>query len=131
MKEGTSAAWLQSGLDNEWWADSMECYTYLRNNSQIWLSLMRRRPMKDALRQPFEGPETIWFIGRISPYFCEKAIWTALIRPKSLARKNIIWICVARKGESGKETLRLQTLKNWRRWTHQNSTPEGSMQRKY
>ena len=32
--------------------------------------------------------------------------------------------------KSGKETLWSQTLKNWRRWTHQNSTPEGSMQRK-
>ena len=29
--------------------------------------------------------------------------------------------------ESGEETL--WTLKNWRRWTHQNSTPEGAMQR--
>ena len=34
-------------------------------------------------------------------------------------------------GESGKETLWSQTLKNWRRWTHLNSTPEGSMQRKW
>ena len=25
VKEGTSAVLLQSGLDNEWWADSMEC----------------------------------------------------------------------------------------------------------
>ena len=25
----------------------------------------------------------------------------------------------------GKETLLSQTLKNWRRWTHLNSTPEG------
>ena len=31
MKEGTSAVLLQSGLDENWWADSMECYTYLRN----------------------------------------------------------------------------------------------------
>ena len=31
MKEGTSAVLLQSGLDNEWWADSTECYSYLRN----------------------------------------------------------------------------------------------------
>ena len=31
VKEGTSAVLLQSGLDNEWWADSMECFTYLRN----------------------------------------------------------------------------------------------------
>ena len=28
---GTSAVLLQSGLDEEWWADSMECYCYLRN----------------------------------------------------------------------------------------------------
>ena len=30
-KEGTSAVVLQSGLDEKWWADSMECYTCLRN----------------------------------------------------------------------------------------------------
>ena len=31
VKEGTSAVLLQSGLDENWFADSMECYTYLRN----------------------------------------------------------------------------------------------------
>ena len=31
VKEGTSAVLLQSGLDEQWWADSLECYTYLRN----------------------------------------------------------------------------------------------------
>ena len=31
VKEGTSAVLLQSGLNESWWADSMECYTYLRN----------------------------------------------------------------------------------------------------
>ena len=31
VKEGTSAVLLQSGLDENWWADSMECYTYLRD----------------------------------------------------------------------------------------------------
>ena len=30
-KEGTSAVLLQSGLNESWWADSVECYTYLRN----------------------------------------------------------------------------------------------------
>ena len=30
VKEGTSVMLLQSGLDKEWWADSMECYCYLR-----------------------------------------------------------------------------------------------------
>ena len=31
VKEGTSAVLMQSGLIESWWADSMECYTYLRN----------------------------------------------------------------------------------------------------
>ena len=31
VKEGTSAVLLQSGLNESWWAGSMECYTYLRN----------------------------------------------------------------------------------------------------
>ena len=31
VKEGTFAVLLQSCLDEKWWADSMECYTYLRN----------------------------------------------------------------------------------------------------
>ena len=31
MKEGTSAVLLQSGLTEEWWADSMGCYSYLQN----------------------------------------------------------------------------------------------------
>ena len=31
VKEGTSAVLLRSGLDEEWWADSMECHCNLRN----------------------------------------------------------------------------------------------------
>ena len=34
-KEGTSAVLLQSGLNESWWADSMECYTYLRNVTDL------------------------------------------------------------------------------------------------
>ena len=38
VKEGTSAVLLQSGLDENWWADSMECYTLSakRSRSLIW-----------------------------------------------------------------------------------------------
>ena len=37
-KSGTSAALLQSGLDEKWWADSMECFCCLRYNSRslVW-----------------------------------------------------------------------------------------------
>ena len=35
VKEGTSAVLLQSGLNESWWADSMECFTYLRNITDL------------------------------------------------------------------------------------------------
>ena len=35
IKEGTSAVLLQSGLNENWWADSMECFTYLRNVTDL------------------------------------------------------------------------------------------------
>ena len=31
VKEGTSAVLLQSGLNQSWWADSLECHHFLRN----------------------------------------------------------------------------------------------------
>ena len=31
IKEGSSAVHLQSGLDEKWWVDSLECCCYLRN----------------------------------------------------------------------------------------------------
>ena len=34
-KEGTSAVLLQSGLDDKWWSDSMECYSYHRREDSI------------------------------------------------------------------------------------------------
>ena len=35
VKEGTSAVLLKSGLHESWWADSMECYSYLRNVTDL------------------------------------------------------------------------------------------------
>ena len=35
VKEGTSAILLQSCLNESWWEDSMECYTYLRNVTDL------------------------------------------------------------------------------------------------
>ena len=47
VKEGTSAVLLQSGLKESWWADSMECYTYLRNVQDLLSD--GKTPMKDVL----------------------------------------------------------------------------------
>ena len=53
-KEGTSAVLLQSGLDNEWCADSMKCYCYLRN-IQDHLSDWKT-PYERRFGMPFDGP---------------------------------------------------------------------------
>ena len=50
VKEGTSAVLLQSGLNEKWWADSMECCCYLRN-VQDQLS-GGRTPMKGGSKCP-------------------------------------------------------------------------------
>ena len=50
----TSAVLLQSGLNESWWADSMECYTYLRN--VIDLLSGGKTPYERRFGQPFKGP---------------------------------------------------------------------------
>ena len=54
VKEGTSAMLLQSGLENERWADSMQCYCYLRN-IQDKLS-DGKTPYERWFGMPFNGP---------------------------------------------------------------------------
>ena len=54
VKEGTSAVMLQSGLNESWWADSMECYTYLRNVTDLLSDGMT--PYERRFGQPFNGP---------------------------------------------------------------------------
>ena len=51
VQEGTSAVLLQSGLDEKWWADSMECYCYL-GNVQDFLS-DGETPYERRFREPF------------------------------------------------------------------------------
>ena len=54
VKEGTSAVLLQSGLNDNWWADSMECYTCLRNVTDLLSD--RKTPYERRFGQPFKGP---------------------------------------------------------------------------
>ena len=51
VKEGTSAVLLQSGLNESWWADSMECYTYLRNVTALLSD--GKTPYERRFGQPF------------------------------------------------------------------------------
>ena len=53
VKEGTSAVLLQSGLNESWWADSMECYTYLRNMEDLLSD--GKTPYERQFGKPFNG----------------------------------------------------------------------------
>ena len=54
VKEGTSAVLLQSGLNESWWADSMECYIYLPNVTDLLSD--GKTPYERRFGQPFKGP---------------------------------------------------------------------------
>ena len=54
VKEGTSAVLLQSGLDEKWWADTMECFTYLRNITDLLSD--GKTPYERRLGEPYKGP---------------------------------------------------------------------------
>ena len=54
VKEGTSAVLLQSGLNDSWWADSLECYTNLRNVTDLLSD--GKTPFERRFGKPFEGP---------------------------------------------------------------------------
>ena len=54
VKEGTSAVMLQSGSNESWWADSMECYTFQRNVTDLFSD--GKTPCERRFRQPFKGP---------------------------------------------------------------------------
>ena len=54
VKEGTSAVLLQSGLNESWWADSMECSIYLRNVTDFLSD--GKTPYERRFGQPFQGP---------------------------------------------------------------------------
>ena len=55
IKEGTSAVLFQSGLNEKWWADSLECYCYLRNIQDL-LSDGKTPCEKARFGMPFDEP---------------------------------------------------------------------------
>ena len=110
VKEGTSAVLLQSGLDEKWCADSMECCCCLRNMQDLLSD--GKTPYERRFGVPFNGPVIPFgamveyhpisakdqsrihqFAGLFLGY---RPIPTASVWSKSLAR-YILWICVARR----------------------------------
>ena len=55
VKQTLSAVLLQSGLDDKWWSDSMECYCYPRNVQDLLAE--RKIPFERRLGEPFKEPK--------------------------------------------------------------------------
>ena len=102
IQEETCAVLLQSGLNESWWADSMECYCYLRNVTDLLSD--GKTPNERRFVIPFKRP-LIPFGSMVEyhQYICERPIETTSIWSESLTR-YIPWIWVVRGRESGKET---------------------------
>ena len=116
VKEGTSAVWLQSDLDESWWADSMECYTYLRNIQDLFSD--GKTQYERRFGEPFNGP--------IIPFGSQLEYYPIMGRTRqesiNLERKSYLdcsldTLCT--RVEFGRVTYWLHTLRSWKRWTHQ------------
>ena len=96
IKEGISGVLLQSGLDEKWWADSMDCYCHLRNIQDLLSDgkILYERWSGD----PFKGPVfpfgplvehhlRIWF-------FLRKTSQDSINWVRKCYTWNIPWICI-------------------------------------
>ena len=54
VKESTAAVFLQSGQNESWWEDFMECYFYLRNVTDLLFD--GKTPYERCFGHPFKGP---------------------------------------------------------------------------
>ena len=128
VKEGTSAVLLQSGLDEKWWADSMECFCCLRNVQDLLAG--GRTPYERRFGEPCKGP--IILFGATIEHF--RFLHVTSQGSTNLARKfcqEYSSVFHWSRLEFGKEILLLKILKSRDIWTGQKSMLEGSMHRKY
>ena len=128
VKEGTSAVLLQLGLNESWWAASMECDTYLRNVTDLLSD--GKTPYERRFGQPSKGP--IVPFGSLVEYHannCEGPVKN----PINLERKSYL-DCSSdmhyTRREFGRVTYWSQTLRSRRRWTHWKSTRKDSMRKR-
>ena len=87
VKEGTSAVLLQSGLDENWWADSLECYCYLRNIQELLSD--GKAPYERRFGMPFVGP--VIPFGATVEYHPISASRSHQFGPTVLLRRCFFW----------------------------------------
>ena len=127
VKEGTSAVLLQSGLNENWWVDSMECYTYLRNVTDPLSD--GKTPYERRFGQPIKGP--IILFGSLVEYHPITAKDQSRIHQfgkKVLPGLFLGYALYA--GRIWKGNVLVADLESWRRWTLRKSTQKDSMRKR-
>ena len=81
----TSAVLLQSGLNESWWADSLECYTYLRNVTDLLSD--GKTPHERRFGKPFE--EHVIPFGSLVEYH---PITARSVPNPSIGKESFTWI---------------------------------------
>ena len=127
VKEGSSGVLLQSGLNESWWAHSMECYINLRNVADLLSD--GKTPCERRFGQSFQGP--IIPFGSLIEYHPITAKDQSRIHQfgKKVLSGLFLGYVLYAGGEFGRVTLWLETLRSWKRWTHLKSNHKDSMQR--
>ena len=112
VKEGTSAELLQSGLDEKWWADSMECYTYLRNIQDL---LSDGKTMRETFLENHLKDQSFRLVHWLSiTLFLRKTSQESInLERKSYLDCSLDTLCT--RVEFGRVTQWLQTLRSWKR----------------
>ena len=107
---------LQSGLDEKWWADSMECYCYLRNTQDLLAD--GKTPCERRFGQPSKGP-IIPFGSMIEDHPVSAIDLSRLHQfgPNILPGIFLGYVYYAVTIWKG-DISWSQTLRNWERWTH-------------
>ena len=101
VKEGTSAVLLQSGLNENWWAESMECFTYLRNVQDLLSD--GKSPYERRFGKPFKGP-IIPFFHWLSITLFRRKTSQESINLESKSYLDCSWDTLCTRGEFGRVT---------------------------
>ena len=112
--------------NQSWWADSMECYTYLRNVTDLLSD--GKTPYERRFGKPFEGP--IIPFGSLVEYHPVIAKDQSIIHQFGKKVSPGLFLGYALYAEEfGRVTYWSQTLRSWRRWTHRKSTQKAQCER--
>ena len=128
IMEGTSAVLLQSGLDEKWWADSMECYFYMRKVQDLLSD--GETTCEGRSGEPPSGPK-IPFGSMIENHPISSKDQSRLHQFGQKVLPGIFPGNVLYAGdEFGKETSWSRTLRSWKIWTRQKFMLQDSVRKR-